>query len=511
MVAFSQVIDRKITRSDFNNRTITGGANKYLGFDGVGALEEKALPYVNLADYLSASRTEFVTDDLPAFNAALAALNQETGFAAGGIIHIPAGRYYCSDTISTSAVVNFIGEGSAQANGANTLIRFAANKDGFNLLGAGSSLSGVQLWGGNVTVNGSGVATSYANGTSPNGTGVKVSNDFIEIQDVMCSFFGEDGFRANADGIEQANSFVFYRCQAIYNGRHGFVMYGTDANAGKTDTCSAIDNGGCGFYDASFLGNGHYNNHTRGNGVIDPTGNSKPVGAASFGGVGYYVVAGQEAAASTTQPGTNENVWATYPDCPVGSLRVWTTGQTWISTGAYATLAGNANCYNCVWVNCYAENSQVPSQVFNPSAIYGGLFNEKSPLSTAPQTIHYANAFGSQAFRTGPDASNRYAFLGAPYGLVSANTAMGWGDGTNLWRLRTDGTFERAGVAVGGVTASGINVPGGKAYQVNDVQVVGAQGAAVADASGGSTVDTECRAQLNALLARLRAHGLIAT
>lgn len=36
-------------------------------------------------------------------------------------------------------------------------------------------------------------------------------------------------------------------------------------------------------------------------------------------------------------------------------------------------------------------------------------------------------------------------------------------------------------------------------------------GAAVADATGGGTVDTECRAQLNALLARVRALGLIAT
>jgi len=46
---------------------------------------------------------------------------------------------------------------------------------------------------------------------------------------------------------------------------------------------------------------------------------------------------------------------------------------------------------------------------------------------------------------------------------------------------------------------------------VNGTQVVSAQGVAVADASGGSTVDTEARTAINALLARLRAHGLIAT
>lgn len=47
-------------------------------------------------------------------------------------------------------------------------------------------------------------------------------------------------------------------------------------------------------------------------------------------------------------------------------------------------------------------------------------------------------------------------------------------------------------------------------YKVGDTQVVAAQGAAVADAAGGATVDGEARAAINALLARCRAHGLIA-
>lgn len=42
-------------------------------------------------------------------------------------------------------------------------------------------------------------------------------------------------------------------------------------------------------------------------------------------------------------------------------------------------------------------------------------------------------------------------------------------------------------------------------------KVIGAQAASVGDATGGATVDAEARTALNDLLAKLRAHGLIAT
>ena len=60
-----------------------------------------------------------------------------------------------------------------------------------------------------------------------------------------------------------------------------------------------------------------------------------------------------------------------------------------------------------------------------------------------------------------------------------------------------------------GVTTT--DTPSFVAVEVAGTQVLSGQGAAVADASGGSTVDTEARAAINALLARLRAHGVIAT
>ena len=55
--------------------------------------------------------------------------------------------------------------------------------------------------------------------------------------------------------------------------------------------------------------------------------------------------------------------------------------------------------------------------------------------------------------------------------------------------------------------SSSINLASGNVFKINGTQVVGAQGLAVADATNTTDVIT----QLNALLARCRAHGLIAT
>lgn len=48
-------------------------------------------------------------------------------------------------------------------------------------------------------------------------------------------------------------------------------------------------------------------------------------------------------------------------------------------------------------------------------------------------------------------------------------------------------------------------------YEVDGVQVVADQQAAIPDAAGGVTVDAEARAAINALLAAVRTHGLIDT
>jgi hypothetical protein len=71
--------------------------------------------------------------------------------------------------------------------------------------------------------------------------------------------------------------------------------------------------------------------------------------------------------------------------------------------------------------------------------------------------------------------------------------------------------FYVSGNLYGTVNTTGFLLPSGAALYNNSIKVVGAQGAAVADATGGVVIDAEARTALNALLARLRTHGLIAT
>ena len=67
--------------------------------------------------------------------------------------------------------------------------------------------------------------------------------------------------------------------------------------------------------------------------------------------------------------------------------------------------------------------------------------------------------------------------------------------------LRAD--YRSGGWAIGTVVAGHIEVGG--------VQVLGAQVAAIASPSGGSTVDSEARSAIGLILDAMRQHGLIAT
>ena len=97
---------------------------------------------------------------------------------------------------------------------------------------------------------------------------------------------------------------------------------------------------------------------------------------------------------------------------------------------------------------------------------------------------------------------------------VSGSGIVSLGDTTDASAIGTAGFVAASGGSfakslwVGGTAGNYINIANGTGeLRVNGTKVVTARGAAVADATGAGDVV----AQLNALLARCRAHGLIAT
>jgi len=353
---------------------------------------------------------DFVTDDLPAFQAAHDVIKARSiggGFPGAGELDLGPGRFYLSATLNVHCCLQIKGAGSAQPYGGATILRFAKNVNGIVLnhgnthgdtIGTqgsaeGSTLEGVQLWGGNVNVSNAGAVASYTAGDSTSGHGVRIRGAFIECRDVASYFFGGDGFNiisaaGSGGAIEgNANSFGLTRCQAQFNRGNGVVVAGTDANAGRIEFCSSISNGGAGFLDYSFLGNTYNACHVRDCGVDDPTtagtGTGGPTGTCQYpaaSGIYYYVVAGQEAAASTTVPGTNVAVWRTFVGHPY--CKIWVSGMTWVNPSPYGTNPGNVNGRN-VFTGCYAESAQAPCQATYPSLFIGGLLDEVKVVGSA--------------------------------------------------------------------------------------------------------------------------------
>ncbi len=146
---------------------------------------------------------------------------------------------------------------------------------------------------------------------------------------------------------------------------------------------------------------------------------------------------------------------------------------------------------NMIYFNVY---SSTLSQPIITTTVTGG--------TVAPVTTITGN---SGTAVTGPaitisGGSTGYTFTGAA-GTVTLAVS-------NAATVRTSISAAKSGVNTDITELNGASqVDVSARYEVAGIQVVQAQGAAVADATGAGDVV----AQLNTLLARLRAHGLIAT
>jgi hypothetical protein len=178
------------------------------------------------------------------------------------------------------------------------------------------------------------------------------------------------------------------------------------------------------------------------------------------------------------------------------------TGVTVDTSNVFAvgsTVTNNGSASNII---------QLDGGVSGQTAIkYGG--------STSLAVVGYDPPTGDQYITNG---YTRYALN---RGVVFNGIANITANATNVTFINNTGSifygvaggheFFVSGTLYGTINTTGFRLPSGAALYNNSIKVVGAQGAAVADATGGVVIDAEARTALNALLARLRTHGLIAT
>lgn len=123
--------------------------------------------------------------------------------------------------------------------------------------------------------------------------------------------------------------------------------------------------------------------------------------------------------------------------------------------------------------------------------------------AVAPAAVPTAAVVG-QCWIVGPAPTGAWA--GQP-GKIAAFTSGGWRflapfEGMQAWSIG-DGVHARrdaSGWIVGSVTAANVSIDG--------LQIVGARRPRVLAPSGGTTVDSQARAAITALIAGLEAHGL---
>jgi hypothetical protein len=127
---------------------------------------------------------------------------------------------------------------------------------------------------------------------------------------------------------------------------------------------------------------------------------------------------------------------------------------------------------------------------------------EEPPRAAPPSSPALGVAYIVTASPTGAwagEAGNVAAYTSGGWRFVAPTEGMSaYVKSTGVWATYRAGAWEFGNVR-------------GSSLVLGGVKVVGAQGSAIADPSGGTTIDSQARTALGQILAALREHGLIAT
>ena len=244
---------------------------------GTGAVattvQTKLRQTVSVFDFMTAAQIADVQsgtasiDCLAAFNAAQASFSTAldiTYYSYGGTIYVPPGKYYLSGTFIIDRNIKLIGAGSPYGNDAgSSQLYFATNCDGIlvadyrnspnNKQGAGAVVQDLAIF-------------PKTGGSSGSGISLKTTARIINC---WCETWPEHGIKIDASTsyTPASNANVWYLSgnTTSSNTLHGLYVKGADANAGACYSHNAMNNGGWGIYDSSFLGNTYVGCHTASN------------------------------------------------------------------------------------------------------------------------------------------------------------------------------------------------------------------------------------------------------
>jgi len=159
-----------------------------------------------------------------------------------------------------------------------------------------------------------------------------------------------------------ANTATYENIAFQYNWDSGIKFLGSDCNACIIKDVSFIENYGHSIHDQSFLGNHYYSVHTERTALWGVAG--RPVGSVAYNNAVWLCVGSTsaEALASTTPPGTDNNVWDWQYDDATASTYL----PTWVSGGSYRSVSTvaftNYAAANAMW-GYYEETGQPRSEL----------------------------------------------------------------------------------------------------------------------------------------------------
>lgn len=374
------------------------------GAAGVTAMQTASRGRVSLLSFIPTVEHSAIAagtstfDCLASMQAAIASFTFNPGggvYPVGPEIYVPPGTYSFSATLHLKKRIRLIGLSSGQTNDSmGARFTFPSGVPGIVIH---TTVTGpVGGTGGDGSIIDGIVAFSTIGGAFNEEASGFIAKARCIIRNCTARGFAGHGFMvrgtAGAGGAIEgnANNWRISNCRAQGNRGDGLYVRGADANAGLCEMFDGSSNGRYGIFDDSFLGNTYVGCHSDSNGVGGVTGVPS---IAIYAGKTWYVIKGQSAAASTTEPGTNAAVWGLALNSEMAYL-AWISGTTYCDGGAYRSDGLNAPV---LFSGCYSESGQSPAQF--------------APLTLAVSGIHAALIVGGSQ-------------LNAQQGYVAAHPAL---------------------------------------------------------------------------------------